>query len=89
LRSEGRRNLHYVKAVGCEQAQHEVMPDVRLIPPNAERVMSDVGSVSPVAPDLPQYWPGSAKTSAALSTRLTRSDPTQRDPFTDPVYHSR
>lgn len=38
----------------------------------------------PSSATSPQYWPGSAKTGAAVSIRLTRSNPTQRDPFTDP-----
>ncbi len=45
------------------------------------RVLSDVASVSPERP-IPRYWPESRRTGAAVSTRLTRSGPTPRDPFT-------
>jgi hypothetical protein len=40
------------------------------------------GQSLPRTATSPQHRPGSAKTSAAVSTRLTRSDPTRRDPFT-------
>jgi hypothetical protein len=48
-------------------------------------VMSDVDSL-PRTATSPQHRPGSAKTSAAVSTRLTRSDPTRRDPIYRSVY---
>lgn len=46
------------------------------------RVLSDVGGVS-LERLIPWRWPGSSRTGATVSTRLTRSDPTPCGPFTD------